>query len=253
MTRIAAAVPLAEPSENPRIALGGNRPPLDVEARAAFDDILDGKAGFRQRIKDLLGSADRAVATDEETAGKCGELVKQLRAASTFIEGAHKESKEPYLLAGRAIDGAKNELIGPLAAAKVKVEGKQTQFLREEDARRQAEARRKWEAEQAQRRAEDEARRAAEPTALVTDPALIADLPAPEPERQIIRGDFGAAVSGKKEFVATVRDYEVAFIAVADNVNVRAAIDKAVSALVRGGVRKIEGVDVIEQLKVSNR
>lgn len=244
---------------------GHNRPPIDVEARSAFDDGIDAKDGFRARITALLSASDRAAATDEESAGRCGELVKQIRAAVKFIGDTHTTVKAPYLAAGRAIDAGKNELTGPLEAAKVKVEAKQTQFLREEDAKRQAEIRRQREAEETRRRAEweaDQARLKAEREAAAADAAPVEEVappppPAPvfvpEPERQIIRGDYGAAVSGTKVWVSQVEDYEVAFIAVANNSKVREAIDTAIKAMVRGGVHEIPGVRIWSDVKASNR
>lgn len=244
----------------PGSVAGHNRPPLDIEARAAFDDALDQRDGFRDRIKALIGAADRAVATDEDTAGKCGELVKQIRAATKVVEDAHTTIKAPYLAAGRAIDAAKNELVTPLDAAKRQVEAKQTQFLREQEAIRQAELRRQREAEEARRRAEAErlaAERAAqqaddEAAPIVAEP-VFSPPPAPEPERAIIRGDYGAAVSGTKVWLCQVEDYEVAFIAVANNSKVREAIDTAIKAMVRGGVHEIPGVRIWADIKASNR
>lgn len=256
---------------NPRVAIGNNRPPIDIEAKAAFDEALDEKEGFRARVESLLGAADRATATDEESAGRCGELVKQIRAASSYVDKTHETTKAPYLLAGRVIDAAKNELVGPLKVAKDKVEAKQTQFVREENARRDAEARRAREAEEARRReewerqqaeaaaaraaaiAEAKANAAPEPVEVEPAPPPPAPVIMPEPERQIIRGDYGAAVSAKKEWYSTVEDYEVAFMAVSNNDKVREAIDRAVANMVRGGVHEIAGVRIWSDVKVSNR
>lgn len=238
---------------------GHNRPPLDVEARAAFDDVLDQRDGFRQRMTDLIAASDRATATDDETAGRCGELVKQIRAATKVVEDAHKTTKEPYLAAGRAVDAAKNELVTPLDAAKRKVEAKQTQYLREQEAIRQAELRRQREAEEARRREEAEreaaarAARGEDEAAVAVAEASFSPPPAPEPERQIIRGDMGAAVSAKREWYAQVEDYEIAFMAVSNNSKVREAIDTAVKAMVRAGVREIAGVRIWDDVKASNR
>lgn len=253
------AAPAAE--ANPRATMGNNRPPADVEARAAFDDVLNQREGFRQRMADLIAGADRAYATDEASAGRCGELVKQIRAAVKVVEDAHRTTKEPYLLAGRAVDTAKNEAVAPLEAAKKVVESKQTLFLREQEAIRQAEIRRQREAEEARLRAEREkaAAEAAEGRAARGEGDVLDQTAEhyrqsqPEPERQVIRGDYGAAVSGQKVWLSQVEDYEVAFIAVANNEKVRDAIDNAVKALVRGGVREIPGVRVWSDIKASNR
>lgn len=252
MTRIAAAAAV-QADEAPRVGVGHNRPPLDVEARASFDDMLNQRTGFRQRIEDLLGSASRAVATTKEEAGRCGELVKQIRAAIAVVDDAHETTKRPYLEAGRAVDAAKKELVSRLDDAKRLVEGKQTTFLREEDQRRQAEIRRAREAEEARLRAEREAAAAAAPVEAGHDELEPLPVYVPEPQADIIRGDFGAAVSGQKVWVSQVVDYEVAFIAVANNEKVREAIDKAVSSMVRGGVHQIEGVRIWQDVKVSNR
>lgn len=235
---------------------GHNKPPMDVEARAAFDAVLDGKGGFRDRLASLIAASDRAVATDEDSAGRCGELVKQIRAAKKFVEDAHADTKAPYLAAGRAIDAAKNDIVPGLEAAQRKVEAKQTTFIREENARREAEARRAREAEEARRREEAEREAAARAAEQPDDPAPVVDYalpPAPEPERQVIRGDYGAAVSGQKVWLSQVEDYEVAFIAVAKNEKVREAIDKAVASMVRAGEREIAGVRIWSDVKVSNR
>jgi sRNA-binding protein len=251
MTTIAA--PRRTETENPRAVMGGNRPPLDVEARFAFDEALEAtKPGLRERIDQLLAASDRATATDEESAGKCGELVKQIRAAAKAVDDAHTTAKGPYLAAGRAVDAAKNELRGPLDTAKGKVEARQTQFLREQEAIRQAELRRQREEEEARRR--EEADRLASEQASNAAPVEDAPPPpAPEPERQVIRGDYGATVSGQKIWLSQVEDYEVAFIAVANNSKVREAIDTAIKAMVRGGVHEIPGVRIWSDVKASNR
>jgi len=238
---------------------GHNRPPLDVEARATFDDALRNHDGFLERVDTLLGAADRATATDEETAGRCGELVKQIRAATKVVEDAHKTAKDPYLAAGRAVDVAKNEIVGALETAKKKVEGKQTQFLREEEAKRQAEFRRQREVEEARRREEIEAEISAAKAngQNIIDvnaiPNPVAPVSASEPERQIIRGDYGASVSGQKVWLSHVDDYAAAFATVATNEKVREAIDKAVAGMVRAGVREISGVRIWSDVKASNR
>ena len=141
-----------------------------------------------------------------------------------------------------------------------KVEAKQTQFLREQEAIRQAELRRQRDEEEARRREEIEREiaKAKEHGRNIVDLDAIPAAPphpppAPEPERQVIRGDYGATVSGQKVWVSQVEDYEVAFIAVANNSKVREAIDTAIKAMVRGGVHEIPGVRIWSDVKASNR
>lgn len=124
-----------KPAAAAEAVIGHNRPPMDVEARADFDEKLAVSKANREKIAQLVASADRAVAVDEDSLGKCGELVKQIRAADGVVSSTHETVKAPYLAAGRAVDAAKNELVTQLAAAKKLVEGKQNTFLREEQAR----------------------------------------------------------------------------------------------------------------------
>lgn len=240
-------------------AIGHNRPPIDVEARHEFDRALDEiRPGLVSRIDDLIASADRCAVVDNDTLGRAGELVKQIRAAAKAVDDAHAAAKAPYLQAGRVVDDAKKSLRGPLDDAKAQVERKQNIYQNEQRAIREAELRRQREAEEARRREElarIEAERAANPQA---DATPVEELPPPpppviEPEREIVRGDYGAAVSTKKEWKGRVTDYEVAFMAVSENEKVREAIDKAIQGMVRGGARKIEGVHIWAEEKVSNR
>ena len=128
--------------------IGHNRPPMDIEARADFDEKLATSKANREKIAQLVASADRAVAVDQDSLGKCGELVKQIRAAEGVVSSTHQDVKAPYLAAGRAVDEAKNELATQLSGAKALVEGKQKTFLREEQAKRDADARRIREAQE---------------------------------------------------------------------------------------------------------
>lgn len=235
---------------------GHNRPSPANDVLREFADLLSQRDGFDQRCDDLVAASGRAMATNQETAGRCGELIKQIGAAERVINDAHKSAKEPYLEASRAIDGAKKAKLGPLEQAKATVNAKLNTFLREERARVEAEARRAEEERRAkeveQRRREEEARAANEPAPEpVAEP--VAAPAAPEPTR--IRGDFGALTTGKTVWVTKVTDYQVAFIAanLDQNEKVREAIDKAIANLVRGGTRKIDGVEIDKDVRASVR
>ena len=268
-------------TDNPRAVAGNNRPPVAIEAKSEFDERIDATDGLRQRIKDLIGASDRATATSEETMGKCGQTVIQIRAAMKKVTDAHTEAKAPYLEGGRVIDAAKNELHGQLSAAKETIEGKQQSFLREqkkrdderrakieaEERRVQAEnARIQREHDEAVRKAEQEAAdaaRAAEEAGrpvpvyvapVIAAPVYVAPPAASQPiERGIIRGAEGAAISGKKVWKSKVINYSDAFKMVASNPKVREAVDTAIAAIVRAGVHEMEGVDIWEDVGVSNR
>ena len=110
---------------------GHNRPLPSDDALAEFKDQLhQRKSNFAERAESLVGSADRAVAIDEETFGRCGELKKQITAMLKLVDDAHVSAKAPYLEAGRAVDGAKKATRAPLEAAQAMVQCKLDAFAR---------------------------------------------------------------------------------------------------------------------------
>lgn len=241
---------------NPRAVIGDNKPPLDEEARQAFRErMLEKKPDYQQRLDDLEGAADRCAVVDQETAGKAGDLVKQIRAMIGLVSDTHTVVKAPYLAAGRAVDECKKGLEARLDKAKRTVEGKQTQFLREEEARQSAERRRLQAIAEQEAREREEAERKAEPQSNPDmEPVPLPVMPAARIEpAEPIKSDFGTTVSGQKVWECEVEDYLVAFMSVSDNEKVREAIDKAIKGMVRGGMRKIEGVRIFQAIKASNR
>lgn len=275
--------PQALPGEAPASAgVGHNRPPIEETVAAEFrEELLRDRPDFMLTLEQLVEAADRAKAEDDETLGKCGDLVKRYRALKSHIETTHKTVKQPYLDGGRAADAEKNELVDRVEAAKRKVEAIGNAFVAKREAEQRAEreriaaeqraaAERAAEAERQRERAEAEARRAAENAAneeerraaeqraaeaaaeaerAMSDAALSPVVAKAEP----VRSDEGATVSGKQEWQSQVTDYEVAFIAVADDEKVREAIDKAVARRVRAGTRKIEGVRIWPVAKANFR
>lgn len=233
--------------------IGHNKPDPSADAVRDFDDALDQRDGFRDRIDQLLGASERAVCIDQDTAGRCADLGKQIAAASKVIEDARKTVKEPYLEAGRAVDNAARVIATPLTNAGNSVKGKLDTFLREERAKAEAERRRQEEARRAEeaRLADERAKAEAE-----GKPA-----PAPEPlpeaahvyEPAPVRGDYGSLASARTVWKHEITDIAAAFKAVENNEKVREAIDKAIGALVRSGVRKIEGVTIFEDQAVTIR
>lgn len=214
--------------------------------------VLAGAEIYEQRIADLAESAKRATVTNDNEAGRAGELVKQIRAATKAVETAHGEAKAPYLAAGRKIDDAKNMAIAPLIEAKRIVDGRLNTFAAQKEAERLAQERALREAEEARQREEAEQLAAegvseAEQAQIVTAAAPVAK------DAGIIRGDYGAAVSGRKEWTYQIEDYHTALLEVADNAKVREAVEKAIGALVRSGQHNIKGVRVYQQVKANVR
>jgi len=276
----------ALPGENPASAQPDrlhNKPPLEEVIPIEFkEELLRERPDFLIVMERYLGAADRAEAVDDETLGKCGDLVKGYRACLSHITETHKLVKEPYLKGGRLVDAEKNALTERLDAAKRRVEGIGNSFVAKREAEQRAEreriaaeqraaAERAAQAERERERAEAEARRAQQEAAndeerraaeeraaqaadeaerAMSDAALAPSTQAaPEP----VRSDAGATVSGKYEWQSEVTDYTVAFVAVEDDPKVREAIDKAIARLVKAGKRSIEGVRIWPVAKANFR
>lgn len=233
--------------------IGHNKPDPSADAVKDFDDALDQRDGFRDRIEQLKAAAERAVCIDQDTAGRCADLGKQIAAAAKVIEDARKTVKEPYLEAGRAVDNAARVIAAPLTDAGNKVKAKVETYVREERAKAEAERRRQEEARRAEeaRLAEERAKAEAEGKP-APEPEPLPEV-APAVETAPIRGDYGSLASARTVWKHEITDLAAAFKAVSNNEKVREAIDKAIGALVRSGVREIEGVRIFEDQAVSFR
>lgn len=276
--------PWPEQKAAPALAhIGHNKPPLEELIPEEFRTaLLAERADFLTRFDHAIMAADRAAATDDESLGRCGDLVKIYRACDAHVTATHKAVKEPHLTACRLVDAEKNTLTEQLSAAKRKVEGIANAFVAKRDAEQRAErgriaaeeraaADRAAAAERARIKAEQDAAAAAQSpaskeerdaaidraaeAAREADEALAAAALAPAAPRHVepVRSDAGATVSGKQEWKSEVEDYLAAFKAVKDDAKVREAIDAAVARLVRAGKREIKGVRVWPVAKASFR
>ncbi|WP_374139446.1 hypothetical protein [Sphingomonas sp.] len=287
MTRIAAARPIEADTPNPRAVVGGNRPPIHELAGMDFNEAIDAHEGLRARITALVDSSSRAVATDDETAARCAELIRQMGAAEKVVDEERQAVKRPYLEAGRIIDDQAKSLVAALSNAKAKVRGITEDYMRAEQ-RRLDEERREREAEAERQRAErqriiDEANQKAREEAeaerqrlqAIEDQRAAAEareavavevkpesvfVPEPEPvyaepvaEPARVRSDLGAVASARKVKVATITDYTKAFKAVKNVSKVQEAVQTAINALVRAGQTEIPGVTITDDIGLSVR
>lgn len=257
----------------PAADIGHNNPPPADMARDEFDARLDAllseKGINRSRFDDVVGAADRAQADDDEQAGRCGDLIRQIRSLSGLVDQAHKEVKAPYLEAGRAVDDKKNVLNTPLDAARRKVDAVLSAHVQRKEAKAREEQRRRDEEERARRAEQEriareqeaERRRLAEEAAAQGAPPPPEPEPIAEPEPEVIhqaaptavRSDLGTTVSGRKVWTHEITNYEDAVLALAHNDIVRQAVEKAIGAQVRAGVRDIAGVRIFQSIKADVR
>lgn len=274
----------AWPSAQPAAAtIGHNKPPLEEIIPEEFRaELLRERPDFLTKLNDAVEAAGRAQATNDETLGRCGDLVNVYRAIIKHIEATHKTVKEPYLQGGRLVDAERKTLTERVEDAKRKVEAIGNAFVAKRQAEQRAEqeriaaeqraaAERAAAAERERERAEldairaqqqatnDEeraaaaeiARKAAEEAEAAMSAAALA--PAVAASAEPVRSDGGSTVSGKQEWQSRVDDYTVAFMAVEDDEKVREAIDKAIARRVRAGTRKIEGVTIYPVAKANFR
>lgn len=212
-----------------------NSPPVEERIQMEFrDELLSERPDFLQVYDALIAAADRAKAEDDETLGKCGDLVKRYRAAGNHIDEKHKLVKAPYLEAGRACDAEKNRLRAPLDEAARKVSAIMNTYV----AKREAEARAERERIAAdERAAADAAREAGEGEVAALAPA------APK-KVEPVRSDGGATVSTREVWNSQVEDFPKALKAVKSDPKVKEAIEAAIARLVRAGQREIPGVRI---------
>lgn len=274
------------PGENQASApagLGHNKPPLEEIIPAEFRaELLRDRPDFLARLDQLVEASERAQAIDDETLGRCGDLVNAYRALLKHIIETHKTVKEPHLLAGRLVDAEKNSLTERVEAAKRKVEGIGNTFVAEREARLRAEreriaaeeraaAERAAAAERERQRAEEEAaraaanaanaqereeaeRRAAAARAEAEEAQAAAALAASQQTKvEPVRSDAGAAVSGKQEWVCQVEDFTRAFKHVKSDPKVQEAVEAAIKRLVRAGQRELAGVKIWPVAKANFR
>lgn len=244
--------------------LGHNLPPLtdqELSDRLAleFEDLIN-------RRDELMAAYARApTVIDDDNAGDVGDFIKQLTAAAKTAESHRVARKEPYLRAGRVVDGFFKGVSEPIGIAKARIESTLTRFLR---AKAERERLARLEAE---REAQEEARRKAQEAreadaAIHSLESLDAALAATQ-RAQDAQADATAAGEAARAKAAELSRTRGAMGAVAslathwtfdnldrDRLNLEAlrqhiptdALEKAVRSYIRAGGRELPGVNIFE-------
>lgn len=244
----------ALPASDRIVGSDDNLPRLSSDAVAAFNDELNQREGFLDRIEKLIEASGRAVANDEETAGRCADLQRQIAAAVKVVEDTRKGVKEPYFEAGRAVDDASKRHSSRLGDALLKVRGlieghmrRVLQKQREDEEERQREVIARHREEEERRK---DAQAAGEPEPASTHEP---EPPRREPEPIQARGDYGSTASAVKVWKGEIEDWSKAFKAVQGNESVREAIQKAINQRIKAGDRTIAGVRIYDDIGVRVR
>lgn len=259
------------PEANPRAVIGGNEPPLEDRIVIQFDQALE-DAGLIARIDALVAKgADPKDCPDNEMAGKYGDYIKLTGAAIKAVEEQREVLNRPLLTAQRNLKGRADSFAARLKESTDKVKAKLDTFMnaerirvREEEARQERIRQAAIDAANEQARIEhEEAVKRAADAAAAAAPAgelPLVETPAPPPPpppviefepvkvaAPVARGDYGARVGSKKVWKFRIPSIRKLPDAVLKHEKVLAAIDQVVGAQVRGGSRKITGVEIWDE------
>lgn len=238
---------MSDTTNDPRLAIGGNNPPVSIDFEAAFETV-------KARIGKIaeVGNkwvTERPEITDAEMAGKCTDFMAQVNAALKDAEAARRAEKKPHEDAAKAVDVKFRALGATLEKIKELLQPRLTTWLRKEQDRIAAERRQaedaarkaREEAEAAQRLAEDAAKK---PGADVIGAAVAAEdakKRAEEaaklgatPMRAQAKGDFSSRAASLRTYhSAKIVDVMKALRAFKDDAGVLAALQKAADAAAR--------------------
>lgn len=249
------------------VLLGDNNPPPDLLVGDALRETLHDANGDLLRRRDaLLEAAERVPTIDsDDVAGKVTDFIKQLAALHKAAEAKRTDAKEPYLEGGRNIDGFFKAITDPVSKAKVSVERRLTEYLRDKELRarrereeqerlaREAAARARAEAEEKAKALADErdlnaaleAEKAAETaTADLVKAEQAADVKAAELSRT--RGEYGSVSSLRTAWVFDEIDREAIDLEALRFHLPTDALEKAVRSFIKAGGRELRGTRIFE-------
>lgn len=222
---------MTEVTENPRVRIGGNNPPLEDPVETLQKRLAEDHVDLLKRQAELLGAGDRIPETveDDETAGKIGDFVAMLDTLAKNADAARRAAKQPFETAAKAVDGFFRRITDPIERLKKRVAPRQAVYLEqkaarerrelEECARRmreqaEAEAKAAAEAEAAARRAAEELERKRREEEAAARRELEAKQAAERAEREAAearkRGEEEATAKAEREAAEAKRAAEAA-------------------------------------------
>lgn len=186
--------------------------------------------------------------TDQQACDLRRNMHAQLLALNKSADAMHKEEKAPILEAERNIEAkfAFRKTVASLASALRENFGR---WMAAEERRQQEEARRKFEAARAAAEVERkriEAERAKlkedDPISALTSPEPeLPELPlAPEPVKVSAGGGFGRKAGLKTDWAPEITDYKLAALHVIEHDDVRAAVEKVITRMVKAAKGKVQ-------------
>lgn len=198
-------------------------------------------AEIQERIDNVLGQAARlpAVIQDDETNAKAGDFVKILTTLINDAEAVRKAEKEPHLQAGKAVDAKWAEAVTPLEEIKKSLRSKQTAYMLAEEARKRAEA--KAEAD----RLAAEAKTDADIETAIAVEAVATTAKSTDLTR--VTSTYGTTTTLATKWTFKDIDRTSLDINALSPYFTPDAIEKALRAAIKAGVRTIKGVTIYEE------
>lgn len=231
-------------SDDPRARVGGNLPPSIkeqalVEGAEALKPLLD-------RAAELLMSAGKAKADDADSAGKCSDLVRMIRACDAALDEKRKEVQAPYKAAVDVLMDMPRKAKNDLAKAKRDL----TEIISEFDRKERKRLKDLADADAA-RQAGEEARLSERAASLGVE--LPVEEPAAEPVRSTkpvrsFQSDMGSSAYVREIDVLTVSDPYALPLDILNHPKVTEAIISAARELRKANPdTRIKGIIVTKQ------
>lgn len=238
-----------------------------TEAEALRLRLQEDHADLIARVQALSEAASRVPATidSDELCGKASDFIKQMRAAAKAADNARVKEKAPYLEAGKVVDAFFKQLAEKVDLAAKPIVARAEDYMKakaaEERRRREEEARR---VEEERRLAEERARTAAE--TMQTDQDLDVAVEAETVAAQLVaeeearrkdaeakvtdlartRGDYGGVATLATRWTFKDLNRHAIDLEALRQYLPQDAIEKAVRAAIRAGVRDLRGVTIFQ-------
>ena len=246
--------------------LGHNNPPSDADA---LRDRLDERSReLRERAASLLAAESRLPEiSDDDIAGRVGDLIRLITAAMQAAEGDRKREKEPHMAAARTVDGYYGQISEPQFDLKTRVSRRLTAYLtakaeRERRAREEEARRLRDEAEKQAAAAAQVEAAAPAAAAIVMEQALATEVQAAVAQRAAeakpaelsrTRGDVGSVASLKSRWVGEVSDRAALDLEALRPYIPVAALQTALNGAIKAGVREVKGCRIFQETTAAVR
>ena len=247
---------------NERVTIGGNNPPSEIEI---LQERLDSHIDTEKNINELVSREIPKLIEDDAGAGKVTDYIKALKGARTSVEKIFKTEKAPILAAGKVADKWKTSRWEKIDA---RVADASKPVIAWNAKKEEAERKRQVElARLAQEEADKLAREAAEHADAgiddTADDLLDAAIEQEDKSTALTEKATGviktrstgmySTASSRKVWVGKIDNYPALDVAALAIYFTADALDKAIRAAIKDGIREIKGVKIYQEDKLTIR